>query len=874
MPDPDSRPELSIDEWSHLKAQWFALEGAAASEQHRVLAAATPAVRARLERMLAAAEQVGSRFDTPAALALGSAPMARAVDAEAPTSGLIGQRIGAFRVIRMVGHGGMGAVYEAERDDREYRQRVAIKTLWRGADSDVLLRRFRSERQILAGLQHPHIAQLVDGGATESGTPWLAMEFVDGVPIDEYCDTHRLPIAARLDLFRHVCHAVHHAHQRLVIHRDLKPSNILVTADGTVKLLDFGVAKLLDDAELGGTLTGAGISPFTAGYAAPEQAGNDGTSTATDVFALGAVMVTLLAGAPPLNVTGLDPVSRILAVRDDAPRLPSVVAQQASNAAARVRGFDSPRALSAALRGELDAIAGRALQREPARRYAGAQSLGDDIRRYLRRDRVLAQPDTATYRLWTFVRRNRTLAFGTLTVLAAILVVSVLSLQQARELRDEAARTERAAAFLAGIVTGTSSVSQDPIFRMGPRGTMEELLDSALTRVPREFPDDARVRARLYTAIGANFATQSRYRQAHQVLDSARILAREAYGREGAEHVSANLEMASLQLAFRGPDAADESLEAALSSTRVRDVSSTLRTRGLLLRAQQDYLRGRIVRADSLARLVRDLERASRGPTSVVAKAEALLLTTSSWLLRDPRDYLRRGRALSALTDSLGMQLSTERDAAARAEIEALLVLGRADSAAAKLAENITRLEAAFGDNPVVQSTAKLTAALLASVRGDSARRRVLVEESRTALTEAPDAPLSELLLVSNAWIDDALARQAYADAARMADSTRDVLRRTPSALVLVFADLYVGLTRLAIEDAVGAEAALRSGLATVAAAPDLSSMGPRLRRPLADALRAQGRLAESDSVRRLDRPRSAVPRCTPGGEWLGCPDR
>ncbi|MEO7362480.1 MAG: serine/threonine-protein kinase [Gemmatimonadaceae bacterium] len=417
-------PEISAADWPAVKVLWFAVQDAEEQAQVALLsdASVSPNVRRHVSRMLDAATRVGERFEKPAMLSLG---MTSIVEAPQPT--LIGQRLGAYEVVRRVGQGGMGAVYEAVRADDVYRNRVAIKTIWRGADSEVLLQRFRSERQILASLQHPHIAGLIDGGATAAGMPWLAMEYVDGVVIDQYCDNHQLGLAARLDLFRQVCAAVQYAHSRLVIHRDLKPSNVLVTEDGTVKLLDFGVSKLLDDPEEG-TLTGAGLSPFTAAYAAPEQVLGGPIATTTDVYALGALLVTLLSGEPPVHVGDLSPAARVEMVRNAVPRAPSAIARRANtgddtprgdaantSAGKRpkilaidvstsakphvARGFANQRQLINALHGDLDAIALMALRREPERRYGSAQALSDDVHRYLKRERVHARPDTLSYRI-------------------------------------------------------------------------------------------------------------------------------------------------------------------------------------------------------------------------------------------------------------------------------------------------------------------------------------------------------------------------------------------------------------------------------------------------------------------------------------------
>ena len=864
-------------DWAEIKQLWFTLAELAPDEQRRVLEqhAASATVKAHVAKLLHAAPGVGDRFDAPAHVALGFGEDVPPPSDVLPLTSLIGQRLGPYRIARLIGRGGMGAVYEAQRDDAQFEQRVAIKTLWHGADSDVLLQRFRAERQILAALQHPNIAQLIDGGATESGTPWLAMEYVDGVPIDRYCDEHSLPLAARLDLFRAVCHAVHHAHQRLVVHRDLKPGNVLVSADGTVKLLDFGVAKLLDDGGPNHVVTGDGLSPFTAAYAAPEQANGEFVSTATDVYALGALLCTLLAGAPPLDVSELDPVARLMAVRDASPRMPSTIARANPRTVAAARGFESADRLAKALEGELDAIVGVALRREPQRRYASANALSDDILRYLRRDRVLARRDTVGYRVWTFARRNRALMFGTTLGLVGVLIASMLVLRQAQRVRVEASRAERAAAFMAGIMSGPSMSSQDPMMRIGMTTTLGQLLDSAVLRVPQEFAGDDAIRARLYTAFGANYATQMRYRLARQTLDSARVLAARVYGRRSAEFGNASLELATLELGFRGPEVADSLIADAESSDLER--ATPLSARATALRAKQAWSRGRIRVADSIARglVAADVDGhgASRVAPTTRVTAQAILMATSSWLRRDPREYLQRARAIIATTDSLGTQLSAERLDADGAEMEALLVLGRADQAEARARLGFERLRTVIGVQPALDLQSARVEALLSQMRGDSAAQRRAVERGWALLQTPTEFPVAMRMLFSEVIVDYAIARGDTALARRVAETTREQLSAAHSPLTDVFSHLYVGLARLASKDADGAERALRAGLEVVHAAPDLSSMGPRLRRPLIEALVLRGRLAEADSVGRLDPPKAAMPACTPGGRWVGCPD-
>lgn len=871
-------PKLSVGEWAQLKQLWFALADAPADARASMLATAEVAdvVRYELRRMLEVDEHDSARLDRSAPVTLGlRSPTDTHVDnREAEPPSLIGRCVGPFVVRRLIARGGMGAVYEADRADEAYVQRVAVKTLWRGADSALLLQRFRSERQILAGLQHPNISQLVDGGSTVEGTPWLAMEYVDGLPIDAWCDARQLGIPARLDLFRQVCAAVHHAHQRLVVHRDLKPGNVFVNEEGTVKLLDFGVAKLVDTGSGESTLTEAGLSPLTAAYAAPEQVGGGVVSTATDVYALGALLCALLAGAPPHDLRGVEGLDRLLTVRDGLPRVPSEIAAGQPESVARARGYTSQARLAQALRGELDAIAQMALHRDPARRYASAEALADDVRRYLRRDRVIARPDTAAYRLWSFVRRHRALSISVLTVLLVVLSSATITLIQASRIRAEARRTERAASFLAGIVSGANATSADPIIRLSPQGTLAQLLDSALLRVPRAFGDDAAMRARLYTAIGANIVAQGRLSTARSVLDSARMLAAQSDGPGSLTYARASLEYAALVLELDGPWAADEPLAAVDAIARRVRGDPDLATRLLLVRAAQALPLGAMRRADSLAALVTALEVARETRTQLSVRAESIRMAASSWLRRDPRDYLRRARGVLALADSLGLVYTTDQVRAQAAEIEALLVLGRVAPAADAAARWQAHLRQATSLSEGIEAQIAQMQSFVAAVQGDTVARRLYVTDAWERAQRSREISLNGRLLIGNSAVDDALARGDVALARAMAERSADALRASRSPLILSFAELYVGIARLADGNARGAEEALQRGLAVIGDAPDLASMGPRLRRPLAQALRQQGRRADADRVARLDPPRADVPACTPGGDWRGCPDR
>jgi eukaryotic-like serine/threonine-protein kinase len=346
--------------------------------------------------------------------------IARAAERAVPDA-TRGRRIGAYRVIREIGRGGMGVVYLAERSDGQYQQRVAVKLLRASPDAEELRRRFVAERQILASLKHRGIAQLLDGGVTDGQLPFLVMEYVDGVPITTYCDQRRLGVDTRLRLFREVCSAVHYAHQNLIIHRDIKPGNILVSPDGGVKLLDFGIAKLLNPAlgPVDQPLTRTELRAMTPEYASPEQVRGDVLTTASDVYALGVVLYELLCGRRPYTLLSGSPQELIDVVCSRQPERPSAAVSRAAPAGptpvpdavtpdsvARARGVSAER-LRYLLSGDLDEIVMMALRKEATDRYGSPDLLWEDLQRYLDGLPVHAQRGSRAYRARKFLGRHR-----------------------------------------------------------------------------------------------------------------------------------------------------------------------------------------------------------------------------------------------------------------------------------------------------------------------------------------------------------------------------------------------------------------------------------------------------------------------------------
>jgi non-specific serine/threonine protein kinase/serine/threonine-protein kinase len=376
-------------------------------------------LRAEVDLLLA--HQVDTNVDVMEACAVDAARLR----VDAFTAAKPGARIGVYKVLREIGHGGMGTVYLAERDDEQYRQQVAIKLINPGLGGELIRRRFRNEMQILADLNHPNIARLFDGGETADGVPYLVMEYVAGSPINDYCDGHDLSIEQRLKLFSTVCDAVQYAHQHLVIHRDIKPGNILVTSEGLPKLVDFGIAKLLsgDTSTPEANMT---AMPFmTPEYASPEQVRGGSVTTATDVYSLGVVLYELLSGRSPYRLTSRVPHELAQAICEQNPVRPSTMR--------------APKRLHS----DLDNIVLMAMRKEPERRYGTAQQLAEDIQRHLDGRPVRARHDTFSYRAGKFIRRQKVAVTAAALIVVTLLAGIITTTWQARVARAERVRSER-----------------------------------------------------------------------------------------------------------------------------------------------------------------------------------------------------------------------------------------------------------------------------------------------------------------------------------------------------------------------------------------------------------------------------------------------
>ena len=465
-----------------------------------------------------------------------------------------GDRVGPYRLLSELGRGGMGTVYLAERADDAFEQQVALKVVRGVVASPSAVERFLAERRILARLEHPNIARLLDGGTTPEGAPYFVMERVEGEPLDAYCDRRRLGVRERLRLFVTVCEAVQHAHRNLVVHRDLKPSNLLVTAGGTVKLLDFGIAKLLDRTGEGAGLTRRGDLPMTPEYASPEQVRGEPVSVSSDVYSLGLLLSELLTGrrAQPLTSPGAgrswQEIER--AVCGTPATRPSAAAGRASDgvsdeappeARAAARGT-TPRRLRRRLRGDLDTIVLAALHKDPARRYRSVEALAADLRRHLDGLPVAARGDPLGYRARKLVGRHRlgmTAAALVVAGLGASTLIAGHGLQQAR-------REARVAAEISGFLERVFRLS-DPSESRGRTVTAREVLDSAAARLEdEESSRDPEIDVRLRRTLGTVYADLGLLESAEPILHRAADRGEELLGPADEETLAALTELGNV----------------------------------------------------------------------------------------------------------------------------------------------------------------------------------------------------------------------------------------------------------------------------------------------------------------------------------------
>ncbi len=487
--------------------------------------AGDPELRREVESLLASAGSAVSFLETPACPLHADSDETLPLpwkdgrgEESLPDEAGEGRRVGPYRIQRLLGHGGMGTVYLAVRVD-EFEKLVAIKILKRGLGTKEVVRRFRHERQILAGLEHPNIAQIFDGGTTEEELPYFVMEYVEGEPIDRYCERYRLSIRERLELFRKVCSAVHQAHQHLIVHRDIKPGNILVGAEGEPKLLDFGIAKPLDaSASSSSVLTASGIRPMTLKYASPEQIEGETITTASDVYSLGVVLYELLTGRWPYPAQGDKWLDLANAIRQRPPRRPSTAIDLTTPEPPTTAGAETSnrRSLKRRLTGDLDSILLTALAKRPEHRYPSVEQLSADVGRHLAGSPIHARKHTFAYWAGKLLRRHKLEAALAALVLAAILAFSAVTIHLWNRALLERERAEEVADFLVELFQAPS-----PDEAKGEEITARQILDRGKQHIREYRGSQPRLYARLASTMAEVYYRLGHYRAAQALLEDA-----------------------------------------------------------------------------------------------------------------------------------------------------------------------------------------------------------------------------------------------------------------------------------------------------------------------------------------------------------------
>lgn len=538
-----------------------------------------------------------------------------------------GDRVGAYEIVEEIGRGGMGVVYKARRKDEHLEKTVALKIIKPTFAQPRDLSRFRAERQILANLEHAHIARLYDGGQTEMRVPYFVMEYVDGQPMDRYCQQHGLTLRTRLKLFLQVCEAVQFAHRHMIVHRDLKPSNLLVTRDGQVKLLDFGIAKIMDPDAFQQSLlaTRAEQRLLTPAYASPEQLKGEIVSVATDVYALGVILYELLSGQPPYRITSrsLDQVERVICDTDP-PKPSSVVGRthsetRAREASSRDSGEEKStpmaRRLSRQLRGDLDNIVFMAMRKEPENRYGSVDQFAEDIRRFLEGRPVLARTPTWSYRASKFIRRNR-LAVSLATMFFIMLCLGLagtsVGLMEARKARDVAEQENRKALRTIALLQEFLS-SADPE-KQGKDVKVIDLLEGSFAQVSN-LPEDPEIKATMLFTFGKTLHALGQYDRAEEMLEQCVDLRSRALGAHHVETLQARNTLGVVLLSDRQYAEAQTLLEDLWEANRQGDSLDEKQKRSLLGNLGQAALGlGEFEKAKSRFSELLDTRMAQEGP--------------------------------------------------------------------------------------------------------------------------------------------------------------------------------------------------------------------------------------------------------------------
>ncbi len=481
-------------------------------------------VRAEVKSLLDSHEEIEDFIEAPVF-------KASEVFAEKSSANLADKHFGHYKIVREIGAGGMGTVFLAERADGEFDQKVALKIVRQTIVDTETENRFRRERQILASLNHPHIAKLLDGGVSSAGEPFLVMEFVEGKSLIEFAEHKNLSIKARLKLFLKICSAVSFAHRNLIVHRDLKPSNILITVEGEPKLLDFGLAKILD-LEADAAQTATAFRAFTPSYASPEQLRGANVSTASDVYSLGVVLYELLTGKRPFDYQGKS--------------LEQIIKTVTETEAVKPSQIQNPKSKIQNLKGDIDNILSVALRNEPERRYKSVEAFADDIERQMKGLPVKARPATFRYRAGKFIRRNSISVAAAVLILLSLIGGIVATAWQARQTQKEKEKAEAVNAFLEQILKYSNPILNN-LRKNGQETTVSEVLDEAARRLESgEFDSSPEVKAELERTVATTYYGQGKYQTGRKHLEQYVLLLKELYGEDHPKMIAGSITWAAL----------------------------------------------------------------------------------------------------------------------------------------------------------------------------------------------------------------------------------------------------------------------------------------------------------------------------------------
>lgn len=793
------------------------------------IARESPALLARIERMLALD---ASDSDLGADIA---GWRDRLVDAdELPPA-----RLGAWRIVRELGAGGMGRVFLAERDDGEYEQTVALKIVRGEFTSDAALARFVAERRILARLDHPNIAGLVDGGVDAHGRPWFAMRYVDGVPLPEYCATHQLPLEQRIGLVVAIADAVAYAHRQLVVHCDLKPSNVLVDAAGRPHLLDFGIARLLEAPfePHASRAPQTQLRALTPGYASPEQLAGEPVGIATDVYAIGAMLYELLSGRRPY--AGRDETAAAAAVAQSTGEPPPL---------SRAAGRDAP-AAARYLRGDLDTIVATALRHDPARRYPDAAALADDLRRHLGGWPLRAQRDSRWHRIRKFAVRHRVAVPVAALAVLALLASTAFALIQAQSARRQANRAQVVQNFLLDMFEDA-----DPDHANGKKLSAQDLVDTGARRADAGLVGDPDTRIELLGVVGRLYSALGDFSRSASLRERRLTLATERYPDTDPHVAEARIDLARSEIVLEHADRARALIDQALRDLPERG------DRALALRADALGALGRLERHTG------HYDEALRHYGERIAWLRATPSTTPSGLagaLDDLADSEQRAghyadaeaHAREALTIIEGdtqakpSDLLDARDTLASAVTET----GRLDEAEALRRVNIDLAMREYGDHHT--STAQQVYALAEVLRmSDRAAESLPLFQRALAIYEKAVGPEHSYVAAVLTSMAQAETDSGSADAA-IASLERayriDSATLGPQHLNTLIAENSLARARLAAGDAAGAERDFRDALAKYSGPLAEHVYAEASRQGLGDALAAERRFAEAEPALR-----------------------